>query len=76
MLESLGVRRDIQAISKMTSHDKQVMMFTATLSKEIRTVYEKFMQDPMEIYVDDEAKLTLQELVQHYIKLAKVEKNK
>jgi len=59
----------------MTPHDKQVMMFSATLSKEIRHVCKKFMQDPMEIYVD-EAKLTLQGLVQHYIKLAEVEKNR
>ncbi|CAM8978710.1 unnamed protein product [Rhodiola kirilowii] len=69
MLESLDMRRDVQEIFKLTPHDKQVMMFSATLSKEIRPVCKKFMQDPMEIYVDDEAKLTLHGLVQHYIKL-------
>ncbi|MFQ6627727.1 hypothetical protein Gotur_005648 [Gossypium turneri] len=31
---------------------------------------------PMEIYVDDEAKLTLHGLVQHYIKLSELEKNR
>ncbi|MBA0668784.1 hypothetical protein Goklo_001667, partial [Gossypium klotzschianum] len=31
---------------------------------------------PMEIYVDDEAKLTLHGLVQHYIKLGELEKNR
>jgi len=31
----------------MTPHDKQVMMFSATLSKEIRPVCKKFMQDVM-----------------------------
>ena len=36
----------------------------------------KFMSDPMEIYVDDETKLTLHGLVQHYIKLAENEKNR
>ncbi|CAL5435240.1 unnamed protein product [Camellia sinensis] len=65
MLESLDMRRDVQEIFKMTPHDKQVMMFSATLSKEIRPVCKKFMQDPMEIYVDDE----------HYIKLSELEKN-
>ncbi|KAL8487647.1 hypothetical protein ACS0TY_024097 [Phlomoides rotata] len=30
----------------------------------------------MEIYVDDEAKLTLHGLVQHYIKLSEMEKNR
>ncbi|CAB4303306.1 unnamed protein product [Prunus armeniaca] len=63
-------------IFKLTPHDKQVMMFSATLSKEIRPVCKKFMQDPMEIYVDDEAKLTLHGLVQHYIKLSEPEKNR
>ncbi|KAF7817245.1 DEAD-box ATP-dependent RNA helicase 56 [Senna tora] len=104
MLESLDMRRDVQEIFKMTPHDKQVMMFSATLSKEIRPVCKKFMQDrgmwcewysgvavasilsvsgvggaclgPMEIYVDDEAKLTLHGLVQHYIKLKEEEKNR
>ncbi|OEL18340.1 DEAD-box ATP-dependent RNA helicase 56, partial [Dichanthelium oligosanthes] len=76
MLESLDMRRDVQEIFKMTPHDKQVMMFSATLSKEIRPVCKKFMQDPMEIYVDDEAKLTLHGLVQHYIKLTEAEKNR
>ncbi|XP_065625211.1 DEAD-box ATP-dependent RNA helicase 15 [Quercus suber] len=76
MLESLDMRRDVQEIFKMTPHDKQVMMFSATLSKEIRPVCKRFMQEPMEIYVDDEAKLTLHGLVQHYIKLSESEKNR
>ncbi|RYR05743.1 hypothetical protein Ahy_B06g085559 [Arachis hypogaea] len=47
MLESLDMRKDVQDIFKMTPHDKQVMMFSATLSKEIRPVCKKFMQDVM-----------------------------
>ncbi|GMQ03132.1 hypothetical protein CsSME_00049053 [Camellia sinensis var. sinensis] len=35
-----------------------------------------FSFQPMEIYVDDEAKLTLHGLVQHYIKLSELEKNR
>ena len=76
MLEQLDMRADVQEIFKMTPHDKQVMMFSATLSKEIRPVCKKFMNDPMEIYVDDETKLTLHGLVQHYVKLAEAEKNR
>uniref|UniRef100_A0A8D8S8Y8 RNA helicase n=3 Tax=Cacopsylla melanoneura TaxID=428564 RepID=A0A8D8S8Y8_9HEMI len=34
------------------------------------------MHDPMEVYVDDEAKLTLHGLQQHYVKLKENEKNK
>eukprot|EP00164_Ancoracysta_twista_P002916 GFYU01003881.1.p1 GENE.GFYU01003881.1~~GFYU01003881.1.p1 ORF type:complete len:438 (+),score=185.96 GFYU01003881.1:40-1314(+) len=75
ILESLNMRSVVQDIFRMTPHDKQVMMFSATLSKEIRPVCKKFMQDPMEIYVDDESKLRLHGLEQHYIKLEDNQKN-
>merc|ERR1711970_1080011 len=75
MLEKLDMRADVQEIFKSTPHEKQVMMFSATLSSEMRTVCKKFMQDPMEIYVDD-SKLTLHGLQQHYVKLAENEKNR
>nr|XP_029514815.1 spliceosome RNA helicase DDX39B-like [Oncorhynchus nerka] len=45
MLEQLDMRRDVQEILRLTPHEKQVMMFSATLSKEIRPVCRKFMQD-------------------------------
>jgi len=76
MLEQLDMRRDVQEIFRSTPHEKQVMMFSATLSKDIRPVCKKFMQDPMEVYVDDEAKLTLHGLQQHYCKLKDAEKNR
>ncbi|XP_071498561.1 spliceosome RNA helicase DDX39B [Diadema antillarum] len=76
MLEQLDMRRDVQEIFRMTPHEKQVMMFSATLSKEVRPVCKKFMQDPMEVYVDDETKLTLHGLQQYYVKLKDNEKNR
>jgi len=77
MLEQLDMRRDVQDILRYTPHSKQVMMFSATLSKEIRPVCKKFMQEQlMEVYVDDEAKLTLHGLQQHYVNLKENEKNK
>jgi superfamily II DNA/RNA helicase len=39
------MRGDIQEIFKMTPHDKQVMMFSATLNQEMRTVCKKFMSN-------------------------------
>ena len=41
----LDMRRDVQEIFRGTPHDKQVMMFSATLSKETREICKKFMQD-------------------------------
>ena len=43
------MRRDVQEIFRATPHEKQVMMFSATLSKDIRPMCKKFMQDPMEV---------------------------
>ena len=48
MLDQLDMRRDVQDIFRQTPHEKQVMMFSATLSKECRGVCKKFMQDPLE----------------------------
>merc|ERR1712183_1191072 len=76
MLEQLDMRRDVQDIFRATPHEKQVMMFSATLSKEIRPVCKKFMQDPMEVYVDDDTKLTLHGLRQHFCKIQEKEKNR
>ena len=88
------MRRDVQEIFRSTPHHKQVMMFSATLSKEIRVTCKKFManvsrpslalstpincirQQPLEIFVDDETKLTLHGLQQHYVKLEEVQKNR
>lgn len=43
------MRRDVQEIFRNTPHGKQVMMFSATLSKDIRPVCKKFMQDVIEL---------------------------
>merc|ERR1711865_639777 len=77
MLEQLDMRKAVQDIFKETPREKQVMMFSATLSKDIRKVCKKFMTDPvMEVFIDDESKLTLHGLQQHYVKLAENEKNR
>lgn len=40
---SADMRRDVQEIFRVTPHHKQVMMFSATLSKDIRVTCKKFM---------------------------------
>jgi superfamily II DNA/RNA helicase len=76
MLEDLDMRSDVQEIFRQTPHEKQCMMFSATLAKEIRPVCKKFMQDPIEIFVDDDSKLTLHGLRQHFLRLKEAEKNR
>ena len=70
------MRADVQRIFKKTPVDKQVMMFTATLPEETKTVCKKFMRKPVEIIVKEENKEHLEKLQQFYVKLKEDEKNK
>jgi len=75
-LDKLDMRKDIQQIFIETPKKKQVMMFSATMTADTRALCKKFMQDPHEIRVDEESKLTLHGLLQYYAKLAEKEKNR
>ncbi|KAJ3366648.1 Suppressor of the cold-sensitive snRNP biogenesis mutant brr1-1 [Allomyces javanicus] len=76
LLEAVDMRADVQQIFRATPHQKQVMMFSATLTPEVKAVCKRFMVSPLEIYVDNEAKLTLHGLKQYYATLAEAEKNR
>lgn len=67
VLDNVNMRADIQQIFKKTPHDKQVMMFTATLSQEIKATCRKFMRTPVEVLIENESKLTLHGLKQYYV---------
>merc|ERR1711862_793098 len=75
-LDKLDMRKDVRQIFIETPKKKQVMMFSATMTADTRSLCKKFMQDPHEIRVDEESKLTLHGLLQYYIKLAEREKNR
>jgi len=76
MLAEVSMRRDVQTIFKATPHEKQVMMYSATLDKEVRPICRKFCQDALEIFVDDDTKLKLHGLQQYYVKVNEDRKNK
>jgi len=74
MLENgLNMRRQVQEIFKKTPHEKQVMMFSATISENARTVCRKLSRKAEEIFVDDK-KLTLHGLQQHFVELTENDK--
>merc|ERR1711971_1278607 len=75
-LDKADMRKDIQQVFVETPKKKQIMMFSATMSVETRAVCKRFMQDPHEIRVDEESKLTLHGLLQYYVKLSEKEKNR
>lgn len=45
VLTELSMRRDVQSIYKMTPADRQVMMFSATLNKDVRKTCEMFCRN-------------------------------
>ncbi|KNH03810.1 RNA helicase [Perkinsela sp. CCAP 1560/4] len=75
-LEDFSMRRDIHAIFRHAPATKQVLMFSATMSEEMRNQAKKFMNNPLEIYVDQQSKLTLHGLVQYYITVEEKDKSK
>merc|ERR1712100_911739 len=75
-LEKLDMRRDIQQIFLETPKKKQVMMYSATMTPDIRAVCKKFMSNAHEISVDEDSKLTLHGLLQYYCKLDEKAKNR
>lgn len=77
LLESIDFRRDVQRIFTRTPHEKQVMLFSATLPKTTKDTCRKMVQSGqvVECFVDDERKLVLHGLVQYYLKLSEAEKN-
>lgn len=52
------------------------MMFTATLSEEIKMTCRRFMRNPNEVLIENESKLTLHGLKQYYVNIADKDKNR
>jgi len=65
MLQQLPMRRTVQEIFTATPRDKQVMMLSSTIPKDMRIVCKRFMKDPYEHYMNDVAQMSLQGL-QHF----------
>lgn len=76
LLDNPSMRGDIQKIFTATPHNKQVMMFTATLSTDIKDICRKFMRNPTEVLIENESRLTLHGLKQYYVELKADEKIK
>lgn len=76
MFEQKEMGKDITELFTKTPIDKQVMMFSATFSKEIKKLSSKFMQDSEEILIDDEAKLVIEGILQYYVRVQENQKTK
>jgi len=78
MLEAVDMRQTVQKIFLKTPHNKQVMMFSATMEAEVKKVCLKFMKEPLEVTVGDgpTKMITLHGLQQYFVELKPEEKNR
>lgn len=75
MLNEPDMRRQVQKIFMSGSaENRQVMMFSATLSDKAKEVCSLYMKDPFKLFIDQESKLTLHGLSQYYVKLEENQK--
>ncbi len=49
---SMGFKEDLNYILDTTSENRQTMLFSATMSREVRSISKKFMKDSKEITVE------------------------
>merc|ERR1719317_416306 len=75
MLLEIRMRRQLQEVFKATPKTKQVMLFSATISDDVKKLCRKFTKNAEEIYVDDN-QLTLHGLQQYFVQLDEAEKNR
>lgn len=76
VLEQEDMKKDVESICKALPQDKQTMLFSATMPEEMKKECRKLTRDAIEVFVDDDTKLTLHGLQQFYVKLAEAQKNR
>ena len=70
MLVEADMRRQVQKVfMSAQTENRQVMMFSATLSQKSKDVCSMYMKDPYKLFINGDSKLTLHGLKQYYIKL-------
>ena len=62
------MRKDLVYLFKETPHEKQMMMFSATLSESDKKDAKNFMDNPAEVYIDEDM-LNFHNLTQYYVEI-------
>ena len=75
VLKEMDMRSDVQKLFKACPFEKQVMMFSATFTEEMRALCRKFMKKVFEITISKESKLTLDGLQQYFVEVEENQKN-
>lgn len=76
LLDNTDMRAAVQSIYMKTPRSgRQVMLLSATFSKESRKVSKMFTHNALEIFIDNEEKLKLEGLQQYYCQREEAQKN-
>jgi len=70
------IRSQMQKVFLATPKDKQVMMFSATLSPEMRVLCKKYMHNPCEFYIDEEHLILPDGMKQYFFPISEKDKNR
>ncbi|KAB7704799.1 DEAD/DEAH box helicase [Bacillus aerolatus] len=65
---NMGFIQDIEAILSHMPTERQTLLFSATMPKQIRAIAERFMNDPVTIRVKTK-EMTVSNIEQHYVKV-------
>eukprot|EP01017_Pseudomicrothorax_dubius_P051275 TRINITY_DN983_c0_g1_i3.p1 TRINITY_DN983_c0_g1~~TRINITY_DN983_c0_g1_i3.p1 ORF type:complete len:371 (-),score=115.53 TRINITY_DN983_c0_g1_i3:215-1327(-) len=76
LLANTDMRGQFWDVFKKTPTEKQVMMFSATYTKEAKQICSKYLRKPKEVFINDDSQLTLEGITQFYLKVVENEKNK
>ena len=66
IFQFLSMRSTVQEIFVSTPQDKQVMMFSATIPRDIKIICKKFMENPFDYIMQDD-EISLKRLNQSYV---------
>jgi ATP-dependent RNA helicase DeaD len=69
----MGFREDIEKILQQTSHNRQTMLFSATLPTDILELGKHYMKAPQEVRVSEDS-LSVKSIKQFYIEASKFDK--
>lgn len=75
LLDNTDMRASVQSVYMKTPRNRQVMLLSATFSKESRKVSKMFTNNALEIFIDNEEKLKLEGLLQYYCQREEAQKN-
>merc|ERR1711935_361074 len=76
LLDNTDMRAHVQTVYMKTPRSsRQVMLLSATFSKESRKVSKMFTHNALEIFIDNEEKLKLEGLLQYYCQREESQKN-